>query len=87
MAQRQCAAVCHATAVASELTRPQPIENAWALMKTRIARDEPKNQEELEAVVRAWNAVMTPEYRQTLADSMRRRLTAVHAANGAPIKY
>ena len=65
-----------------------PIENAWARLKDHVATQEPMNFEELKkAVKKAWIAVMTKEYCQELADSMPRRLTRVHAANGAPIKY
>ena len=65
-----------------------PIENAWALLKNRVAAAEPKTLDELKkALHRAWADVMTPEYRQTLADSMKRRITACWAANGGSTKY
>ena len=65
-----------------------PIENAWALIKDRVAGRKPKNLEQLKiAVRRCWDEVMTPEYRQTLADSMRTRITRCWAANGGSTKY
>jgi hypothetical protein len=65
-----------------------PIENAWALMKDRVAFAEPKNLEQLEkAVLAAWNEVMTPEYCLTLAESMDRRLTDVRLRQGGHTRY
>jgi transposase len=65
-----------------------PIENAWALMKTRVAGLQPTNLEQLKkAVRRSWEEVMTPEYRQTLAASMRTRITRCWANDGGSTKY
>lgn len=65
-----------------------PIENAWALIKTRVASLQPTNLDQLTmAVRRSWNEVMTPEYRQTLAASMRARITRCWANNGGSTKY
>lgn len=65
-----------------------PIENVWALLKDRVAQEGPTNAAALKNTVRkGWNEVMTPEFRQSLADSMRHRITACRAANGGPTKY
>jgi len=65
-----------------------PIENAWAVIKDRVALAQPKNKTALKkAITKAWNEVMTQEFRSKLAESMKARLTACRAANGGPTKY
>jgi len=65
-----------------------PIENAWAILKHRVAMTQPKTIQTLrEAVETAWNEVMTPDLCNTLATSMKKRLTAVVTLNGGHTKY
>lgn len=65
-----------------------PIENAWALMANSVARNKPTNREQLrQAILDAWEEVMTPVYMQSLIDSMPRRLEAVRKVHGYYTKY
>lgn len=64
------------------------IENAWAVVGEQVKRAEPKNLDQLKcSIKRARREVMTDDYRTTLVESMRRRLTAVTQANGHPTRY
>jgi transposase len=65
-----------------------PIENAWAVVGARVAARQPTNLRTLKAAVtQAWEEAMTDAFRLALVESMPRRLTAVHAANGGPTRY
>jgi transposase len=64
------------------------IENAWAMVGNKVAQLGPRNKGELiKSIKKAWEEVMTKEYRMKLVESMPRRLTAVHKNNGGPTKY
>lgn len=65
-----------------------PIENVWSKMKDVVHRIGPQTTDELEtAIKKAWREVATDELRHNLIDSMPRRLTAVHKANGASTRF
>ena len=65
-----------------------PIENAWAIMKTKLANERPTSRADMIAKIkRIWCLLMTPEYFRALAESMPRRLAAVIANGGFTTKY
>jgi hypothetical protein len=67
-----------------------PIENLWKLWKDRIEKacPQPTNREELiEVAQRAWEELRETNIGQALADSIKRRITAVRVAKGQPTKY
>ncbi|KAL0199152.1 hypothetical protein M9458_007692, partial [Cirrhinus mrigala] len=64
-----------------------PIENLWGIVKRKMRYARPNNAEELKAAIRATWALITPEQRHRLIDSMPRRIAAVIQAKGAPTKY
>lgn len=66
-----------------------PIENIWGYIVKKIYKYDfrPNNREELIAAIQQEWATLTPQYTQTLAQSMNRRLASVIQQNGAPTKY
>ena len=64
-----------------------PIENLWNILKTRVARRNPMNLEELRALlIEEWDGL--PEsLLHNLADSETRRVRALLLANGSHIRY
>jgi len=62
-----------------------PIENLWAIIKTKIREEDTSSLEKLEAALRrAWSAV-PPSTLQKLADSLPDRLVDVRKRKGQPI--
>ncbi len=64
-----------------------PIKNLLGIVKRKMRYARPNNAEELKATIRATWALITPEQRHRLIDSMPRRIAAVIQAKGAPTKY
>ncbi|KAI4878907.1 hypothetical protein NFI96_006258 [Prochilodus magdalenae] len=64
-----------------------PIENLWGTVKRKMRYTRANNAEELKATIRATWALITPEQRHRLIDSMPPRISAVIQAKGAPTKY
>ena len=63
-----------------------PIENLWAIIKTKIREEDTSSLEKLEAALRrAWSAV-PPSTLQKLADSLPDRLADVRKRKGQPLK-
>ena len=64
-----------------------PIENCWGQMKHALSRERPSSAEGIKKVVkRVWRGI-TPEYLETLYESMPRRMEACIAAGGGHTKY
>ena len=67
-----------------------PIKNLWKLWKDLIQKTDPSptNREMLIAAAQAaWEELKTTNIGQTLADSIKRRIAAVKAVKGSPMKY
>jgi hypothetical protein len=67
-----------------------PIENLWKFWKDRVQRSDPypTNRQELIAAAKAaWEDLRATDIGQVLADSVRRRVAAVKASKGQPMKY
>ena len=65
-----------------------PIENCWNLMKNRLENRQFKNLEELKEEIKdVWCREVTPEYIETLARSMPKRLANCIEKNGFQTKY
>jgi hypothetical protein len=65
-----------------------PIENLWMQIKVLVAKDKPSTKTTLiEAIIKAWYKVITPERLESLVASMPRRCKAVIEAKGWPTKY
>ena len=65
-----------------------PIENAWCLVKRKVAERNPTSVKSLmEAIKEVWTTEITAEYCSKLIDSMPERLQAVVKAHGKHTKY
>jgi transposase len=65
-----------------------PIENAWVLLKKKVAKRNPTSMENLKEVIReVWVLEMSQEYCRTLIDSMPKRIQAVITSRGGYTKY
>lgn len=65
-----------------------PIENLWSRLKKLVSAKRPSNKKDLiEAVIRSWFHVITPDNLEKLVDSMHRRCQAVIKAKGYPTRY
>jgi transposase len=65
-----------------------PIENCWVHLKRLICQSNPTSLKQLESdILNAWRLHITPEYCQSLIDSMPRRILAVIKARGKHTKY
>ena len=64
-----------------------PIENLWTMLDRAAVDRQPRNDQELFAVLQeAWNA-LSPDLLASLVDSMPRRCQAVLDARGYATKY
>ena len=64
------------------------IENGWSVVWQELYTKKMTTKEQLKAAIKAaWKKKMTPEYCQTLFDSIPRRMDAVIAGGGLPTKY
>ena len=66
-----------------------PIENVWAILKSRINKRRPRpltKQEMSDAISEEWE-ILQPEDYQAAVDSMPRRVQQVIEAAGSPIRY
>ncbi len=66
---------------------PDPIENIWGIVKSKMRNKRPKNVDELKATVKETWASIPPQQCHKLITSMPRRIEAVIKAKGAPTKY
>ncbi|KAG1935365.1 hypothetical protein F2P79_019229 [Pimephales promelas] len=64
-----------------------PIENLWRELKIRVARRQPRNLKDLEAVCREEWANIPAEMCTNLVTNYKKRLTSVLANNGFSTKY
>ena len=65
-----------------------PIENAWKVIKDKVALKQPGNMKELvDAIKLTWCTQMDVNYFISLSDSMPRRIAHVLKAKGAMTKY
>ncbi len=65
---------CWCARLASKLTRPDPIENLWGIVKRKMRNKRPKNADELKATVKETWASIPPQQCHKLITSMPRRL-------------
>lgn len=64
------------------------IENAWNMMKVKVAEKAPTSMDDLLQKIReVWVSEITPQYCRRLAESMPRRIKAVLENKGHHIKY
>jgi transposase len=65
-----------------------PIENLWHKISLEISKKQPRSKRELiEALIAAWNHIITPEHLRKLVHSMPERCRLVRMNKGWPIKY
>lgn len=65
-----------------------PIENLWHRLKILVAKNKPSNKTNLvEAIIKSWYHVITPEELAKLVESMPRRCQAVIKSKGYATKY
>ena len=64
-----------------------PIENLWSIIKVKVAEKQPKNINELKAmIVETWNSIPL-ETCQKYAQSFKKRALAIYRAKGGHINY
>lgn len=65
-----------------------PIENLWSKIGYEISKKHPTNKQELiEAIIAAWNRIVTKEYIKKLVYSMPQRCRLVIRNKGWPVPY
>lgn len=65
-----------------------PIENFWSEIGKEIARNKPKNKNELQQMItKIWEGYLNINYIAKLYESMPRRCEAVRKAKGGATKY
>lgn len=65
-----------------------PIENLWSRLKKAVATQHPSNKHDLiEAVIKSWFHIITPDNLKSLVESMPYRCKAVVASKGYPTRY
>ena len=65
-----------------------PIENLWALLKTKVSQRQPSCLEEMRKVIKeVWVHELSPDYYLNLVNSMQRRLQEVIKNKGGHTKY
>ena len=65
-----------------------PIENLWALLKTKVSQRQPSCLEEMRKVIKeVWVHELSPDYCLNLVSSMQRRLQEVIKNKGGHTKY
>ena len=64
-----------------------PIENAWKVIKDKVAKRGPQSLDQLEQYLKEEWRRLSPQYAQKLVDSMSRRMALCIKAGGDSIKY